>query len=164
MKIQRCYVLSHCASFDTKAKVGRTAGAWLSTAAPDCISSLYSLPLCTLSRKKNSVSLNNFLGEVVKSIAFINSQSLSPCLTLLCDKMGGPHKAFLVHVKVQWYLQESTCVIVGNGQWWALLHVKHLFTWKNTGQTKYGYSYTNIWQTFSQKWTRWHCHFKENNW
>lgn len=84
---------------------------------------------CALSvGKKKTVSLNNFLGEVVKSIAFIKSQSLSPCLALLCDEMGGPHKALPLHVKVQWYLQESTCVMVGNGQWWALSHVKHLFT------------------------------------
>ena len=30
--------------------------------------------------------------------------------------------------------------------------------------TNYGYSGQSIWQTFSQKWIKWVCPFKENNW
>ena len=39
-----------------------------------------------------------------------------------------------------------------------------IFTWKDNWQTNHGYSDLGTWQTFSQKWTEWACHFKENSW
>ena len=53
--------------------------------------------------------------------------------------------------------RKSMCVIC------AAFALNTTFTWKKNWQENYGYLDLCIWQLFSQKWSKWISHFKENN-
>ena len=79
--------------------------------------------------------------------------------------MGRTHEALVLMLKADVGLEEKhlcSCLRCELNR--PLFSQNIIFTWKDNLQTNYGYSDLGTWQTFSQKWTEWACHFKENNW
>lgn len=105
-----------------------------------------------------SVSLRNVLDEAIK-IILSNFNQRTHC-NLLYDEMG---RTLSLHTKEQWLFSGKAHV-----RWfvlWAEVAAFFMeFYFYLKWLTNYGYSELGIWQIFSPKWTRWACHFKENNW
>lgn len=103
------------------------------------------------------VSCKNVLDETVKIINFIKSQPLSTHLyNILCEKIGGRGVDFCYKPKYEGCLMENHLCN-------CLSHELNypLFSWNTMNwQTEE----LTVWQTFSQKWMMWTCHFQGNNW
>lgn len=85
-----------------------------------------SLP-CALSLKKECQF--HLTDETIEIIIFVKSQLLSKCLfNSLCDKKRSTNKVVVLHTKVWWLSQESTCTIV-----WYVNSISHFFhgTWSS---------------------------------
>lgn len=57
---------------------------------------------------------------------------------------------------------KSICAVVWLVSWKETFFLEHHFYLKR--MTNCGYLDLDIWQSLSQKWTKWACHFKENSW
>lgn len=71
--------------------------------------------------------------------------------------MGSIYKTLPLHNEVQWLSGELFELQTEL----ATFSQNTIFIWEKN-LTKYCYSYLHIWQTLSQMWVKWACHFKEN--
>lgn len=127
---------------------------------------MYSSLPCTHWLKKKPFSLMHNFNEAI-NINFRKSPLLNTCPfnTAVCDKMGSTHKR-LLHTKV-WCLEKKH--LCNFFCFWGLRWISHFsfhempFLLENITDTHYT-DQTCVFDKNSQKWYKWACHFKENDW
>lgn len=102
----------------------------------------------------------NVPDEPAKLINFFKSWPLSTQMfTTVCDKIESPHLAAYQSMTLS---KKSTCG-TELGAKLATFSWNTIFTWKGTDRQNYGYLVFDVWQAFSQKWTKWACHLNKNS-
>ena len=85
-----------------------------------------------------------------------------PCLRVfITHEMGSTQKHFFPFLKERWQLPLGRASVFFFEFWAATCLLDTIFIWGNDWQTNCVFSDSGGLQTFSQKWSKWTCYFKE---